>query len=92
MKRKNGRLQRNAQLHNDHPHRSRRRAGGARLAVSHGPDLAPGVEGGDYGQIILERRLRDALAAQRAALLPRPVSGEVRVTQGRACTSDNVRN
>ena len=33
--------------------------------VVHGPDIAPGTpnaERGDYGQVILERRLRDALA------------------------------
>ena len=33
--------------------------------VAHGPDIAPGTphaERGDYGQIVLERRLRDALA------------------------------
>ena len=33
--------------------------------VTHGPDIAPGtpgVERDDYGQVVLERRLRDALA------------------------------
>ena len=33
--------------------------------VAHGPDIAPGVSGAeraDYGQVVLERRLRDALA------------------------------
>ena len=34
-------------------------------AVAHGPDIAPGTphaERGDYGQVVLKRRLRDALA------------------------------
>ena len=34
-------------------------------AVAHGPDIAPGTphaERGDYGQVVLEQRLRDALA------------------------------
>ena len=33
--------------------------------VAHGPDIAPGAayaERNDYGQVVLERRLRDALA------------------------------
>ena len=33
--------------------------------VAHGPDIAPdtpGAERDDYGQVVLERRLRDALA------------------------------
>ena len=33
--------------------------------VAHGPDLAPdtlGAERADYGQVVLEQRLRDALA------------------------------
>ena len=42
--------------------------------VAHGLDIAPGTpnaERGDYGQVVLERRLRDALAALNPAL---PVS------------------
>ena len=34
-------------------------------SVAHGPDIAPDISGserGDYGQVVLERRLRDALA------------------------------
>ena len=34
-------------------------------AVAHGPDIAPetpNAERDDYGQVVLERRLRDALA------------------------------
>ena len=61
----------------DHPHRSRRRtaaldwlaAQGWRVA--HGPDIAPGTsaaERDDYGQVVLERRLRDALAELNPAL------------------------
>ena len=30
--------------------------------VAHGPDIAPAAERADYGQVVLERRLRDALA------------------------------
>ena len=43
-------------------------------AVTHGPDIAPGMpnaERGDYGQVVLERRLRDALAQLNPGL---PVS------------------
>ena len=39
--------------------------------VAHGPDVAPGApaaERDDYGQVVLERRLRDALAELNAAL------------------------
>ena len=39
--------------------------------VAHGPDIAPdtpGAERGDYGQVMLERRLRDALARLNPAL------------------------
>ena len=35
-------------------------------AVAHGPDIAPGTpnaERDDYGQVVLQRRLRDAIAA-----------------------------
>ena len=35
-------------------------------AVAHGPDIAPetpNAERDDYGQVVLERRLRDALVA-----------------------------
>ena len=42
--------------------------------VAHGPDVAPGTpaaERDDYGQVVLERRLRDALAELNPAL---PVS------------------
>ena len=43
-------------------------------AVTHGPDIAPGMpnaERGDYGQVVLERLLRDALAQLNPGL---PVS------------------
>ena len=39
--------------------------------VAHGPDIAPdapGAERTDYGQVVLERRLRDALAMLNPAL------------------------
>ena len=39
--------------------------------VAHGPDIAPeapGAERNDYGQVVLERRLRDALAALNPSL------------------------
>jgi type I restriction enzyme R subunit len=45
--------------------------------VAHGPDIAPdtlGAERADYGQVILERRLRDALAWLNPSL---PVSALV---------------
>ena len=41
--------------------------------VAHGLDIAPGTpnaERGDYGQVVLERRLRDALAALRTPACP----------------------
>ena len=41
--------------------------------VAHGPDIAPGVSGAeraDYGQVALERRLRDALAELNPSLPP----------------------
>ncbi|HZH41889.1 MAG TPA: type I restriction endonuclease subunit R [Gemmatimonadales bacterium] len=41
--------------------------------VAHGPDIAPGELGAerkDYGQVVLERRLRDALARLNPALPP----------------------
>ncbi len=41
--------------------------------VAHGPDIAPGApeaERADYGQVVLERRLRDALAALNPTLPP----------------------
>ena len=44
-------------------------------SVAHGPDIAPGApdaERTDYGEVLLERRLRDAL-------LPKLISGELRV-------------
>ena len=40
-------------------------------AVAHGPDIAPdtpGAERADYRQVVLERRLRDALAALNPVL------------------------
>lgn len=40
-------------------------------AVKHGPETAPGelaAERGDYGQVVLERRLRDALARLNTTL------------------------
>ena len=40
-------------------------------AVKHGPDIAPGTlfaERSDYGQVVLEQRLRDALAHLNADL------------------------
>ena len=39
--------------------------------VTHGPDIAPGTpnaERDDYGQVVLERRLRDALAELNSSL------------------------
>ena len=39
--------------------------------VAHGLDIAPdapGAERGDYGQVVLERRLRDALAGLNPGL------------------------
>ena len=39
--------------------------------VAHGPDIAhdtPGAERNDYGQVVLERRLRDALAELNPSL------------------------
>ena len=39
--------------------------------VAHGPDIAPdtpNVERNDYGQVVLERRLRDVLAALHMTL------------------------
>ena len=39
--------------------------------VAHGPDIAPGSAGAerdDYGQVVLERRLRDALAGLNPGL------------------------
>ena len=39
--------------------------------VAHGPDIAPGTpnaERTDYGQVVLERRLRDALAELNPSL------------------------
>ena len=39
--------------------------------VAHGPDIAPdtpGAERDDYGQVLLERRLRDALAKLNPSL------------------------
>ena len=41
--------------------------------TAHGPDLAPdtpGAERADYGQVVLDRRLRDALARLNPALPP----------------------
>jgi type I restriction enzyme R subunit len=70
---------------------------GAGWAVVSGPDLAPdtpGAERGDYGEVVLERRLRDALARLNPALpaealedafrkLTRPEGGEL-VARNRA--------
>ena len=42
-------------------------------AVTHGPDMAPetsGAERDDYGQVVLERRLRDALSQLNPSLPP----------------------
>ena len=63
--------------------------------VTYGPDIAPDTPGGersDYGQVVLDGRLRDALAernpylsapalddALREILLPKIMSGDVRV-------------
>ena len=51
--------------------------------VAHGPDIAPGtLDAGrhDYGQVVLERRLRDALAPQHlcGTLMPKLMSGKLR--------------
>jgi type I restriction enzyme R subunit len=43
--------------------------------IAHGPDIAPDqplAERADYGEVVLARRLRDAL-------LPKLISGELRV-------------
>jgi type I restriction enzyme R subunit len=43
--------------------------------IAHAPDIAPGMlaaERADYGEVVLARRLRDAL-------LPKLISGELRV-------------
>ena len=43
--------------------------------VAHGPDIAPdtpGAERGDYGAVVLERRLRDALALLNPTCRPKP--------------------
>ena len=43
--------------------------------VAHGPDLAPGGVGperADYGQVVLEQRLRDALRGRNPGLPPMP--------------------
>ena len=40
-------------------------------SIAHGPDIAPdtpGTERGDYGAVVLERRLRDALARLNPSL------------------------
>ena len=45
--------------------------------VKHGPDIAPGglfAERLDFGQVVLEQRLRDAL-------LPKLIRGEIRVKE-----------
>ena len=61
-----------------------------RWSVAHGPDIAPDTTGAgraDYGEVLLARRLRDALArlnpnlpaaALRDTLLAKLVSGELR--------------
>ena len=60
-------------------HRIRRRGRRARLAreprleVKHGPEIAPGelaAERSDYGQVVLNERLRQALALLNPACLP----------------------
>ena len=41
--------------------------------VAHGPDIAPGThnaERSDYGQVVLECRVRDSLAELNPSLLP----------------------
>ena len=43
--------------------------------VAHGPDIAPdtpGAERSDYGQVVLERRLRDALGRLNPDLPQKP--------------------
>ena len=49
--------------------------------VAHGPDIAPdarGAERDDYGQVVLERRLRDALARLNPSLPPSALDDAVR--------------
>ena len=60
-------------------------------SLAHGPDIAPdttGAERTDYGEVLLARRLRDALArlnpdlpaaVLRDTLLPKLISGELLV-------------
>ena len=50
--------------------------------IAHGRDIAPdepNAERADYGQVVLEQRLRDPLTSHRGALLPKLVSGEIRI-------------
>jgi hypothetical protein len=52
--------------------------------VKHGPDIAPGMpaaERRDFGQVVLEQRLRDAL-------LPRLIRGEIRVKEAERFVQD----
>jgi hypothetical protein len=52
--------------------------------VKHGPDIAPGMpaaERRDFGQVVLEQRLRDAL-------LPRLIRGEIRVKDAERFVQD----
>ena len=66
--------------------------------VAHGPDIAPdsGTERGDYGAVVLERRLRDALETNDSAVQVlgdetlRDIAREL-VQTVRALTDENVR-
>ena len=49
--------------------------------VTHGPDIAPdtpGAERADFGQVVLERRLRDALVELNPSLLPSALDDALR--------------
>lgn len=51
--------------------------------VAHGPEIAPGMpaaERADYGEVVLTRRLRDALAGYSAPDQARPLRGGGRDT------------
>ena len=64
-------------------------------SVAHGPDIAPdtlGAERADYGQVILERRLRDALAQLNPDLPAEALEGAFRKLNQPEGTSLETRN
>ena len=63
--------------------------------IAHGPDIAPdtlGAERADYGQVILERRLRDALAQLNEGLPAEALEGAFRKLNQPEGTSLETRN